>query len=48
MERAKFYNELKERSKMVDYGSHRVFEDKHNKGLVEKKKEEWKIYRDSI
>jgi hypothetical protein len=33
---------------MFDYGSHGAFDEKNNKTLVERKKEEWQIYKDSI
>jgi hypothetical protein len=46
MQSARFYHNLREKAKVVDYGSHNVFEDKANQRLLEKKKEEWRRERE--
>ena len=38
MRRVKFYHDLREKSKVVDYGSHKIIEEKANGRLLDRKR----------
>ena len=47
MSREQFYHDLRERARQYDYGVHQRFQDKHNKSLLQRKREEWLAERDN-